>query len=63
MGDLTFNLGFIAVLVGKMVHCPLLIWQMVRATLERVTRITVVFVFNRFIDLLILYVFPNLGFI
>jgi len=36
---------------------------MIRATLERVTQITVVFILNGIVDLLILYVSPDLGFI
>jgi hypothetical protein len=36
---------------------------MIRATLERVTQITVVFVLNGIVDLLILYVSPDLGLI
>ena len=36
---------------------------MIQATLERVTQITVVFVLNGIVDLLILYVFPDLGLI
>jgi len=37
--------------------------HLIRALLKGVTQITVIFIFGRLIDVLILYVFPNLGFI
>jgi hypothetical protein len=50
-----------AIPVVDMVSYPLLFWQLILATLERVIQITVIFVFYRLAEILILDVFPYLS--